>query len=96
MDIERLLSLAQFLGGGAIDSIRIAPADTGLRRLELLNLVRIWHTSPLSVTQRALALRIGAEGANPAQTLFFASEAGGDLRPRLELSYVPRVTFGLP
>jgi hypothetical protein len=95
-DIERLLTLAQFIGGAALDSIRIAPADTGLRRLELVNLIRVWNTTPPTVSQRAIALRIGAEGSNPAQTLFFPSEAPANLRPRLELSYVPRVSFGLP
>jgi hypothetical protein len=95
-DIERLLTLAQFIGGAALDSIRIAPADTGLRRLELVNLIRVWNTTPPTVSQRAIALRIGAEGSNPAQTLFFPSEAAANLRPRLELSYVPRVSFGLP
>jgi hypothetical protein len=95
-DIPRLMRLINVNTLGAVDSLRVVPADSGTRRLELVNLVRVWKNTKPEQTQRALVLTIGAEGINPAIAAFFASEAGAALRPRLQLTYVPRVTLGLP
>jgi hypothetical protein len=61
-----------------------------------VNLVKIWRAANPATTQRALILAIGAEGLNPAEAAFFSSEAAPELRPRLELTYVPLITLGLP
>jgi hypothetical protein len=95
-DIPRLLRLVTVNTVNAADSLRIVPADSGTRRLELVNLVRVWKNAKPEQTQRALVLAIGEEGVNPAIASFFASEAPADLRPRLQLTYVPKVTLGLP
>jgi hypothetical protein len=95
-DVARLLRLVTVNTINAADSLRVVPADSGTRRLELVNLVRIWRNTKPEQTQRALVLAIGEEGVNPAIAAFFASEAPADLRPRLQLTYVPKVTLGLP
>jgi hypothetical protein len=95
-DVSRLLRLVTVNTQNAADSLRVVPADSGTRRLELVNLVRIWRNTKPEQTQRALILAIGAEGVNPAIAAFFSSEAPSDLRPRLQLTYVPKVTLGLP
>jgi hypothetical protein len=95
-DIARLMQLADINLSTVTDSIRIVPADSGQRRLELVNLVKIWRAANPATTQRALILAIGAEGLNPAEAAFFSSEAAPELRPRLELTYVPLITLGLP
>jgi len=95
-DIPRLLRLVTVNTVNAADSLRVVPADSGTRRLELVNLVRVWRNTKPEQTQRALVLAIGEEGVNPAIASFFASEAPADLRPRLQLTYVPKVTLGLP
>lgn len=95
-DINRLMGLVSVNTVLATDSLRVIPADTGVRRLELVNLVRIWRNTNPNQTQRALILVVGNEGSNPAQATFFSSKAASDLRPRLQLTYVPRVTLGLP
>jgi hypothetical protein len=64
--------------------------------LELVSLVRVWRATKPEQTQRALVLVIGAEGAKPSIATFFSSEAPANLRPRLQLTYVPPVTLGLP
>ena len=66
--------------------------------LDLTNLVRRWRTIPETELQRAIVLRVEApiEGAVTASVLFHSSEAAADLRPRLRLSYIPRVDFGVP
>ena len=95
-DIPRLLRLVTVNTLTAADSLRVVPADSGTRRLELVNLVRVWKNTKPEQTQRALVLTIGEEGVNPAIAAFFASEAPVELRPRLQLTYVPKVTLGLP
>jgi hypothetical protein len=95
-DVPRLLRLVNINTTATGDSLRVVPADSGARRLELVNLVRIWRNATPDITQRAIVLTVGAEGSNPAIAAFFSSKAASNLRPRLELTYVPRVTLGLP
>ena len=49
-----------------------------------------------ATTQRSIALTVGPEGLDPAEAVFFSSKAEATLRPRMQLTYVPRVTLGLP
>jgi hypothetical protein len=95
-DVPRLLRLVSINTAAAADSLRVTPADSGTRRLELVNLVRVWRNTKVEQTQRALVLVVGAEGSNAALAAFFSSEASSELRPRLQLTYVPQVTLGLP
>jgi hypothetical protein len=95
-DVARLMQLASINLGLASDSVRVLPADSGQKRFELVNLVKIWRTTNPTLTQRALILVIGEEGSNPAEAVFYSSEAPADVRPRLELTYVPKITLGLP
>ena len=95
-DVSRLLRLVSVNTVSAADSLRIVPADSGTRRLELVNLVRVWRNTKPEQTQRALVLTIGEESVNSAIAAFFSSEAPAELRPRLQLTYVPKVTLGLP
>lgn len=95
-DIPRLLRLVNITTSGAADSLRVVPADSGTRRIELVNIVRVWRNVKPEQTQRALVLVTGAEGSNPALAAFFSSEAAADVRPRLQITYVPHVTLGLP
>ena len=95
-DVSRLLRLVTVNTVSAADSLRVVPADSGTRRLELVNLVRVWRNTKPEQTQRALVLAVGRESVNPAIAAFFSSEAPADLRPRLQLTYVPKVTLGLP
>lgn len=94
-DVSRLLALAPTVGG-AQDSLRLVPSDTGPKRLEMVNLVRIWGSTKPLQTQRAIVVRVSAEGLNPSRLAFFSSQSGNALRPRLQLTYVPRVDLGLP
>ena len=94
-DIPRLMRLVN-VNALATDSLRVVPSDSGARRVELVGVVRLWKSTKPEATQRALILVAGNEGSNPAIAAFFSSSAGSALRPRLQLTYVPRVTLGLP
>ena len=96
-DVGKLVRLATINTAIVADSLRVIPAGSGTRRLELVNLVRVWRNTKAEQTQRALVLAVGREGSNPAIASFFSSDATDpSVRPRLQLTYVPQVTLGLP
>lgn len=80
------------------DSIRVAPADSGVRTLEINSLLKVWRSSTTTVegTQRAIVLLQQEEGLHGAEVRFFSSRAAASVRPRLRVSYIPRVDFGVP
>ena len=94
-DVRRILDLAAEGALAALDTTRLVPRDSGVRALNVLNLVRSWRTLPKTVP-RALAFRIGGEGSQPAELLFFSSEAAATLRPKLRITYLPRTEQALP
>jgi hypothetical protein len=79
------------------DSMRMAPADSGLRSLELNALLRVWKAQTgQEAPQRALVLRMQEEGLHGAEVRFFNARSAATVRPRLRISYIPRVDFGVP
>lgn len=80
---------------GLEDRVR-APQDSGIVRFELAGTIPFWRTAPEDQLPRALVIRSSREGHFPSEFYFFSSEAPANLRPRLEISYVPRVDFSLP
>lgn len=90
---------AFLLGAIAIgpDSLRVAVAASGTRRVEMAPLLRSWQAVGTSGPTRALVLQASDEGSSAGAVLFYPIEAGNaTLRPRLELSFIPRASFGLP
>ena len=80
---------------GLIDQRR-APSDSGLVRFELAGTFPFWRLNPEDQLPRALVFRSGREGQFPSEFYFYSSEAPANLRPRIEISYVPAVDFMLP
>lgn len=90
----RLLAPAGFFVG---DFVRVAPADSGIVRLEINSLVRLWRSNPgVANIPSALILRSEVEGSSSLGANFFALSAAAGLRPRLRVSYVPNIRFGQP
>lgn len=84
-------------GGFFDDSIRVAPSDSGEVRLDVTTALRAWRGLDPAVTPRAIVLVTPLEGATPREVLFHsANDADPLVRPRLRISYVPRVGFGQP
>jgi hypothetical protein len=80
------------------DSIRVAPADSGVRTLEINSLLTVWKTQAgtAEAPQRAIVLLQTEEGLHGAEVRFFNARSAAAVRPRLRVSYIPRVTFGVP
>jgi hypothetical protein len=78
------------------DSVTIAPRDSGVKAIEIVNALRAWSLPIAKSSQTAIALRAGPEGMDPRFVSFFSSKAAADLRPRLRVSYSPVRSFGIP
>ncbi|MEO7363532.1 MAG: hypothetical protein ABI120_24590 [Gemmatimonadaceae bacterium] len=96
-DIRRAMELAApgFFTTPSLDSLLIIPSDSGVKTLNVLGVFRNWASLPISVP-RVLVLRSSNEGAQPAEARFFSMEAPASLRPRLRITYLPRVDRALP
>ena len=94
-DLRRILDLAAAGSFAGVDSTLLLPSASGVRAVNVLALARTWRTLPTNVP-RAIAFRIGLEGAQPAELRFHSSKAAAALRPRLRITYLPRSEFALP
>ena len=79
-----------------IDSVFVAPRDSGLRHIELVNLVRTWRSAGSTNVSRSILLTTPEEGFSPGEISFFSIAAPAAVRPRLRITYVPRRGFGIP
>jgi len=92
-------TLLQFVGPNGqfgLDSLLLAPGDSGQRAFELVGLARTWRGNTTTASPRAIALRSGLEGSAPGEIDFFSTKGPVALRPRLRITYVPQTSFGIP
>jgi hypothetical protein len=82
--------------GAGFDSVQIAPGDSGVKEIEIVNALRAWSLSVSSRAQRGIVIRAGPESVDPRFVTFFSSSAAPELRPRLRVSYSPVRSFGIP
>jgi hypothetical protein len=79
---------------------RINPNQTRPDTIALVsrtaNIVSLWRTEGPVNMQRAIVLQSSGEGRDPRRILLYTNAAADSLRPRLELTYIPRSGFGLP
>jgi hypothetical protein len=94
-DIRTAVAFAAGPGAFGIDSVALAPRDSGTRTIDIAGLVRSWRLAGPTVP-RALVLTLNTEAVSTPSVDFFSREAAPSLRPRLRLTYVPRTQFGLP
>ena len=97
--VTDVLSMLQFVGNAGefgLDSLNLVPGDSGVKSFEIVGLLRLWKNQPQTVAQRSLVLLSGTEGQRPAEIDFFSTRAPAALRPRLRITYVPAINYGLP
>jgi hypothetical protein len=95
-DFKTSLQFLGAVGSLGLDSLKLAPGDSGVRSFEIVGLVRTWRQTDSTVSPRTLALRSGVEGQAPGEIDFFSTRAGNAVKPRLRITYVPTTTTGLP
>lgn len=97
--VTDVASALQFIGPNgqfAMDSVKTAPADSGVRSFEIVGLVRTWRNNPTTVSPRTIALRSGAEASLPARIDFYSTRAAPAVRPKLRITFVPQTSYGIP
>lgn len=95
-DVTRAAHLTADRAFLPIDSVRIPVTGTGERSFEIALAIQAWRAQGTTDTPHALVFRSATEGLTPADARFYSIEAASNLRPRLEISYSPRTTFGRP
>jgi hypothetical protein len=79
------------------DSLRLTPADSGKRTIELTAVFREWRLSTPSGMRRAIVLKASAEGLSADELRFFSREAANAaLRPKLRIVYTGKPGSPLP
>lgn len=97
LDPGRSSLLLQALAFTTLPSLLLTGADSGVKRVELVNLLRRWKTDDPTKLQRSLVLQSAAEGTLPGRLYFYSTEASDPaVRPRLQIDYIPRTGTGLP
>ena len=94
LDVSRAALLVRSTPG-LVQQIR-APRDSGIVRFELAGTIPFWRQTPEEDLPRVIVLRSSREGEFPSELHFYSNEAPANLRPRIEISYIPRVDFSLP
>jgi hypothetical protein len=91
-DLKRVLV---FLLVG-MDSVGVAPKDSGPRTFEMIQALRRWRFTTAARTPRAIALRATREGLDGWQADFYSQRAPISVRPRLHVTYMPLLRSGIP
>ena len=79
-----------------LDTLKVLPGDSGVKVVEVGQIMGLWRSQTLENTPRAIVLVSSREGAAPFRALFFSVEAAPELRPKLRISYSTRKIRGLP
>jgi hypothetical protein len=96
-DVRRILDFTVTSAFVGIDSTRFKPAESGVKSINVLGIVRNWRLLPATVP-RAIGLRVAQEGADAIDVRFYSIEGAPSAtqRPRLRITYLPRAEFALP
>lgn len=95
-DVARAARITLDRSVALIDSVLVPVREGGTRRIEIAVALQAWRIQTGSSTPKVLVLRSGAEGVSIAEGRFYSMEAASNLRPKLEISYTPRTSFGRP
>lgn len=96
-EVERAARITLDRSVAQVDSVLVPVRESGLRRIEIAVALQAWRIQSVgTTTPKVLVLRSGAEGVSVAEGRFYSIEAAPNLRPRLEISYTPRQSFGRP
>ncbi len=94
--VTDIAKAAQIAATVTTDTLKVTPSGSGLKLLELANVISLWRTQVATETPRSLILISTLEGTSPLEARFYPIEAAPDLRPRLRISYSSRKSTGLP
>jgi hypothetical protein len=95
-DVVTSLSFSTALGQLGLRPTPTTPADSGVKEFEVVALLRAWKGLSPTANSRIMALESAEENQTSGSITFFSSRAAAPLRPRLQITYVPRASYGVP
>jgi hypothetical protein len=97
-DLRRASNIISAPGLDVSDSLLISPRDSGQKVLDMFLLLRAWASQDalLYPPPRAIVLRASPENVLPFEASFFNSASPAALRPVMRISYIPKITYGVP
>ncbi|HXD23692.1 MAG TPA: hypothetical protein VN613_10070 [Gemmatimonadaceae bacterium] len=97
-DLRRAANIISAPGLDVNDSLLISPRDSGQKMIDMFLLLRAWATQDalLYPPPRALVLRASPENVLPFEASFFNTQGPAALRPQMRISYIPKITYGVP
>ena len=97
-DLHRAANIISAPGLDVSDSLLISPRDSGQKVFDMFLLLRAWATQDalLYPPPRAIVLRASPENVLPFEASFFNSLSPASVRPVMRISYVPKITYGVP
>lgn len=95
--LAQLIASPGSLGASGVPMLTLKPNIPAVDTIPLVGLFIVWKTQGPRSIQRAIVLQSSGEGVEPRRFYFNSLDAPADsLRPRLEISYIPKSGFGLP
>ncbi|HVZ48758.1 MAG TPA: hypothetical protein VG916_08250 [Gemmatimonadaceae bacterium] len=100
-EVTDLRRAATFLADASLenaDSLSVLPGGSGVQEIEMYPLIRGWaaQSGQNNAPPRAIVLAVSNEGTLARVATFYSSAAGPGLRPRMRLTYIPKIGFGTP
>lgn len=97
-DLRRAANILSSPGLDVSDSLLITPRDSGQVTVDMFQLLRSWRSQNalLYPPPRAVVLRASPEGVLPFEASFFNTASAAALRPSMQISYIPSITYGIP
>jgi hypothetical protein len=94
--VSDIAKAAQITTPASTDTLKVTPGGSGLKLVEIANVMALWRVQLASDTPRALVLVSTQEGSSPLEARFYGNQAAAALRPQLRISYSTRRATGLP
>jgi hypothetical protein len=97
-DLKRASTFLADAGLVIADSLMLMPRESGVREIEMYSLIRGWaaQTGQVNAPPRAIVLAASDEGTLPRIVTFYSSAAAAGLRPRMRVTFIPKIGFGAP
>jgi hypothetical protein len=97
-DLRRASNIISAPGLNVNDSLLISPRDSGQKVVDMFLLLRSWASQDALPypPPRSIVLRASPENVLPFEASFFNSSSAAAVRPMMRISYIPKITFGVP
>jgi hypothetical protein len=97
-DLRRAANVISGPGLNVNDSLLVSPRDSGQKVIDMFLLIRAWATQDalLYPPPRAIVLRASPENVLPFEASFFNTTSPAAVRPSMRISYIPKITYGVP